>query len=393
MLLVILLALSGLNLTLLVLLLSKLNQGGHETKMLDSLQKATLDLTERIVKSSGDTKESVTGQLAKEFQGLSEKVSRDLAFGRQEQEGRLKETTQALKTELSEIRDKVDARLLAIGEQVQNKLDKNIREGFAHFEKVQEHLKKAELQLQGLNAVGSSINELNNLLRLPHLRGSFGEATLENLLADFLPADSYELQKNLGNGERVDALVKFPKASLPIDSKFPRESVLALFDTSDPKKLEAARLELKKTIKEEARKISEKYIKPQQGTMDMALMFLASETLYFEVIRDPELLQPLAKLKVYPVSPNTLAITLKGIDISRQYYEMAQNVEKTITEIQKAKSHFAHFDRKFKDVGAGLEKAQDAFRRASTHLGHYSGAVSRLTGESPEILPEPTAEN
>ncbi len=333
-------------------------------------------------------------KLANEFQTLSERIRRELSEGRSEQESRLKTVTETLKGELNAIRDKVDARLMSIGEQVQSKLDKNIQEGFAHFQKVQEHLKNAEMQLQGLNAIGVSVNELNSLLRLPHLRGGFGEATLENLLADFLPADSYELQKGLGNGERVDAYIRFPKTpGLPIDSKFPREQILALFASSDPQKIESARKELARVIKEEAKKIHDKYIKPQEGTLDMALMFLASETLYFEVIRNPELTRQIGKLNVHPVSPNTLAVTLKSIAISQNYYEMAQNVEKTIKDIQKARSHFLNFDKKFKDVGTGLARAQDAFSVAQTHLGHYSGSVTKLTGETASLLTAPEETN
>jgi DNA recombination protein RmuC len=201
-------------------------------------------------------------------------------------------------------------------------------------------------------------------------------------------ASGYELQVQLtpGSTERVDAVVHFPKTRLPIDSKFPREQVLPLFDATDPETLAAARQTLAQVIKAEARRIA-KYLRPDSGTTDMALMFLPSETLYFEVIRDVALWSDLAKLKVFPVSPNTLAITLKGIAISYEYYEMAQNVEKTIEEIRKAQRHFGHFQRQFEEIGSRLEKAQQAFNTASTHLTRYSGAVVRLTGEPAAELP------
>ena len=89
---------------------------------------------------------------------------------------------------------------MAITEQVQTKLDQNIKEGFAHFEKVQQHLKAAEEQLREVGALGHSINDLNNLLKLPHLRGQFGEASLERLLADFLPAHMFAIQSAAGDG-------------------------------------------------------------------------------------------------------------------------------------------------------------------------------------------------
>ncbi len=358
----------------------------------EALQRHGADLAERITRVSGDLRQSLADRLNEEFRSIQDRLEGRLAQGRGELHDGLQRTTEALERkfqtlqeatqkELDAIRTKVDERLLAIGKDVQAKLDQNLREGFQHFEKVQEHLKAAEAQLAGVGQVGVSINELSALLRLPHLRGGFGEATLERLLSDFLPAHLFELQATIPGVGRVDALVLFPKASLPIDSKFPREQVLPLFETSTPDKLTEARKALGQVLRAEAARIA-RYIRPESGTMDMALMFLPSETLYFEALRDVRLWEELGRRKVHPVSPNTLAVTLRGISIAHDYYEMAQGVERTIEEVQKAQRHFDLFQQRFEDVGKGLDKAQEAFRTASTHLGRYSSSVSRLTAEA-----------
>src|SRR5207247_1467159 len=88
---------------------------------------------------------------------------------------------ESLGQKFNAISDRVDAKLLAISGEVQQKLDQNIKEGFAQFERVQQHLKAAEEQLREVGALGHSINDLNNMLKLPHLRGQFGEASLERL--------------------------------------------------------------------------------------------------------------------------------------------------------------------------------------------------------------------
>ena len=294
---------------------------------------------------------------------------------------------------LDAIRSKVDERLQAISDQVQLKLEKNIQEGFAHFQKVQEHLKAAEEQLRNVGTVGQSINELNSLLKLPHLRGKFGEAELGKLLADFLPAGAYSEQVAIvpDSKEAVDATVNFPSARLPIDSKFNREQILPLFEASDPQGLKEARKQLATVIKQQAQSIREKYIHPEHGTTDLALMFLPSETIYFEVIRNVELCEALHKLSVFPVSPNTLAITLKSIAMSFGFYEFAKNVEKTLEQIRQAQRSFSMFQKKFEDVGKGLEKAQQAYGTAAGHLNRYTNKVVRLTGEAvPEIADEPS---
>jgi DNA recombination protein RmuC len=341
----------------------------------DSLQKNLL-LSQKEAERSHDLKAST----------LRTELTQELQANRRELQQGLSLTTNALELKVTAIDAKLDKRLTEMAAGVQNKLEQNVKEGFRHFEKVQEHLKQAEIQLINLNAVGASINDLNNLLKLPHLRGSFGEASLERLLSDMLPTGSYELQYKIGpnSTDRVDAIVKYPTSVLPIDSKFPREQVLPLFETENQEQLEVARKNLLEVMKVLGRQIREKYIHPEWGTTEMALLFVPSETLYFEVLKSPKTCDELARNKVFIVSPNTLAVTLHAISIARNYYDMAKGVEKTIQDIQKAKQHFENFERKYEDIGTSLVKAQTAYNTASTHLSRYESAVTRLTGnESP----------
>ncbi len=296
----------------------------------------------------------LTDRLTKSFLDTQERLERSLTQNRTELQSGLTQSTGALETKFHSLEHQMNMRLAS------------------------------------LNTVGQSISDLNNLLKLPHLRGGFGEASLERLLSDFLPYGSYELQYTVvpGSAERVDAVVKLPKQLLPIDSKFPREQVLPLFESQDPHALEGARRALSDAIRVQAKSIAQKYIRPDHGTSDMALLYLPSETLYFEVIRNIELFEGLSKLKVFPVSPNTLAIALRSISIAQEYYEMAKGVEKTVEDVKKAQRHFEHFERKFEDIGKGLRKAQEAFETATTHLGHYESSVVRLTGEATEKLSE-----
>src|ERR1700691_5683335 len=272
---------------------------------------ATADMASRLEQTKGDLRQQVTDRIQQGFSEIRSAVEQQLAAGREEQNRSLADgrneltqslvlTTQQLKAEihglnqqtaqsLEAIRDRVDAKLTAITEQVQVKLDQNIKEGFAQFEKVQQHLRNAEEQLREVGALGHSINDLNNLLKLPHLRGQFGEASLERLLADFLPAHMFEIQCPLPQGGgRVDAMIQFPDRRLPIDAKFPRVQVLALFESNVASEIEEARHEFVRVMKAQAKRI-QTYIQPEHGTTEIALMYLPSETLYMEVIRNREL--------------------------------------------------------------------------------------------------------
>jgi DNA recombination protein RmuC len=363
---------------------------------------ATADIASRLEQTKGDLRQQVADRLGDGFSGVRATVEEQMKAGRKEQSERLLETrgeltsslaltTSSLKTDfdrlnqqtaesLESIRERVDAKLMAITEQVQLKLDQNLKEGFAQFEKVQLHLRAAEEQLREVGTLGHSINDLNNLLKLPHLRGQFGEAHLERLLADFLPANMFEMQCAVNGGGRVDAMINFPDRRLPIDAKFPREQVQAFFENSTEAQLDEARHEFVRVMKAEAKRIKA-YIQPEYGTTEIALMYLPSETLYMEAVRNRELADWLNQQHVFPVSPNTLLMTLQTISLVHKWYEVASRFEKSRQELAKAQKSFDHFQGQFENVGKSLGKAQEAFDKATTHLRTYRGRVEALSGQ------------
>ena len=377
-----------------------------------SFAKSAADMAQRLEQTKGDLRQEVTDRLTTGFKEIHGSLEEHLAGGRREQAiglagarteltSSLASTTAQLKTEfeglnqrteqkLEAIRGQVDRKLLEISGAVQQKLTENMKEGFAQFEKVQQHLQAAEEQLRQVGTIGNSINDLNNLLKLPHLRGKFGEASLERLLDDFLPANMYELQVSIGEG-RVDAVIRFPERMLAIDAKFPREQVLPLFESGDNAALEDARVQLVRVLKTEAKRISG-YIAPEQGTMEVALMYLPSETLYLEAIRSSDAMEALNKAKVFPVSPNTLLMMLNAIALAYKWYQVAAQFEETRKEIGKAQSALGHFQKQFDHIGKSLEKAQEAYDTANRHFKTYTKRVTALSGEGvPEQLelPEP----
>jgi DNA recombination protein RmuC len=375
---------------------------GLQQALTQQFSSATADIASRLEQTKGDLRQEVSDRLNGGFGEIRQAVENQMAAGRREQSERLGETrseltnslaltTESLKSEfarlnqqtgesLEAIRERVDAKLLAITEQVQSKLDQNIKEGFAQFEKVQQHLRAAEEQLREVGALGHSINDLNNLLKLPHLRGQFGEASLERLLSDFLPAHMFEMQCSVDGGGRVDAMINFPDRRLPIDAKFPREQVLAFFEESTEEQLDIARIEFVRVMKAEAKRIKA-YIQPEHGTTEIALMYLPSETLYMEAVRNRELADWLNAQHVFPVSPNTLLMTLQTIALVHKWYEVASRFEKSRQELAKAQKSFDHFQNQFENVGKNLNKAQEAFDTASKHLKTYRGRVSALSGQ------------
>jgi DNA recombination protein RmuC len=386
---------------------------GLQQALTQQFSAATADLASRLEQTKGDLRQDVSDRMNSGFGGIRQAVESQMTAARREQAERLAEartemtgslavTTASLKTEfdrlnqktgesLESIRERVDAKLLAITEQVQSKLDQNLKEGFAQFEKVQLHLKAAEEQLRQVGVIGNSINDLNNLLKLPHLRGQFGEASLERLLSDFLPANMFEMQCSVNGNGRVDAMINFPDRRLPIDAKFPREQVLAFFEESTEEQLEVARVEFVRVMKAEAKRIKA-YIQPEHGTTEIALMYLPSETLYMEAVRNRDLADWLNQQHVFPVSPNTLLMTLQTIALVHKWFEVATKFEQSRQELAKAQKSFDHFQNQFENVGKNLDKAQEAFDKATTHLKTYRGRVSALSGQEQLELDKASSE-
>src|SRR6202167_6025142 len=191
----------------------------------------------------------------------------------------------------------------------------------------------------------------------------------------------FALQSSPGEGGgRADAVIYSPNRKLPIETKFPREQVIVLFESNDKAEIDAARIALVRVMKTEAKRIQQ-YIQPENGTTEIALMYLPSETLYMEVIRNRELGDWMNEQRVFPVSPNTLLMTLHTISLVHKCYEVATRFEKSRAELAKAQKSFDFFQGQFENVGKNLNKAQEAFETAQRHLKNYRGKVSALSGQ------------
>lgn len=282
------------------------------------------------------------------------------------------------------LRQSVENQLEQIRQTVQARLDEQLREGFLHFERVQAYLKNAEAQLREVSRIGESVEELNRLLQLPYLRGRFGEVQLGRLVAEFLPAQAFSEQYEIvaGSGEKVDVAVFLAGYILPIDSKFNREQVRELFEASSPSEREGARRKLCQVIREQAREIARKYIHPEQGTTDLALMFLPSETIYQEVLQQQELYQNLCALKVYPVSPTTLVVVLQALALVLNQYRVASGIKRVLLEVQKAERHLCEFRRYFEQLGQGIGRVQLIYAQASSRLERCLQSLARLDDSS-----------
>jgi DNA recombination protein RmuC len=158
-----------------------------------------------------------------------------------------------------------------------------------------------------------SMKNLQDYLKSPKLRGNIGEQVLKDLIGQMFPKSSFFLQYAFKSGDKVDAAIKTDAGILPIDSKFPAENFQKMMAAETEGERGVARKDFNRDVKKHITDISKKYILPEEGTMDFALMYIPSEPVYYEVVNDVDLTEYARRQMVYPVSPNTLYAHLQVI--------------------------------------------------------------------------------
>jgi len=190
-----------------------------------------------------------------------------------------------------------------------------------------------------MSEVGRGIKSLQEFLQSPKLRGGIGEEVLKEMIGQTFPKNAFHLQYRFKTGGIVDAVLKTDAGLLCIDSKFPMENFNRMV-----KGEEGAKKDFITDVKKHITDISKKYILPDEGTMDFALMYIPSESVYYEVVNIRELSVAARDSRVYPVSPNTLYAHLQvllqsfqGKELetkSRQIFQLLRAIQKDYSKLE-----------------------------------------------------------
>ena len=231
-----------------------------------------------------------------------------------------------------------------------------------------------------------SLDDFQRVLQSPKLRGDFGEFTLEQMLANLLPAESFRCQASF-KGVRVDALIHTPHGELCVDSKFPLDNFRRALDAPDEAARDGALKAFYVDVKGRIEEIATRYVAPPD-TLDMALMFVPAENVYYELLARPEIMQFGRERRVIPVSPNTmyaylqaLAIGFRGLKIHQE----ARRVEQMLAELRE---RFDKFYEHFQKVGRHMENARTQYEGALRDVDRFQSALQGLKVGRMEDLPE-----
>jgi DNA recombination protein RmuC len=250
---------------------------------------------------------------------------------------------------------------------------------------------------QQIFEVGKNIASLQEILRAPKLRGVVGELFLGNLLDQVVP-ENYDLQHRFRSGEVVDAVIKLGPKLVPIDAKFPLENFQRLSAAGD-----AERKTLRKRFIADVEKhvdaIASKYILPDEGTYDFALMYIPAENVYYETIikdePDEENVSAYAvSRRVIPVSPNSLYAYLQAIVFGLRGLQIEKRAEEILSHLNRLQGDFSKFRDDFDTVGTHLKNAHNKYDDALKRLGQLEGkleisaTMAEPAGREPEPLPK-----
>jgi DNA recombination protein RmuC len=247
---------------------------------------------------------------------------------------------------------------------------KNTREQITEIQK-----QLGQVQESGVMMRDAS-TRLENILGGTKTRGNFGETTLERLLEDCLAPGQYTQQYRFRSGEAADAVIHLrDKKIMAIDSKFPLEAFQRLDAEGDE-----ARKAFASAVKVHADAIAKKYIVPDEDTLDIALMFVPSEAVYYEMLRSVDgrgmaVDAYCRSKKIVPVSPNTLyahlsviAMGLRGMQIEENAKRLGANLAGLRKQLDTFADHFDKVGTHLKNAGASYAEADKRFVKASNSL-------------------------
>ncbi len=296
----------------------------------------------------------------------------------------------SLQQQLEAVRTASDSTRTALQDSLQKGQDsvsKNLQSNVETLTKLHSQIGQVITASSQMQKVGEEVKRLQQILASPKLRGGLGEWSLDNLLAQVLPQGSYQLQYSFKDNQKVDALVNLADYSVPVDAKFPLENFEQLQQAETDEQRIRLRKQFHSDVIKHIDKIAMSYIRPAEGTLDFALMYIPAENVYYEAtIQYPDdaknIIQHALDKKVIPVSPNllyaylmTVAMGLHGLQIEKQAAEIRQN-------LKKLNASFTDFAVHWDVLGKHLHNAYAQYEEGSKRLDRFGIHLDQIQAES-----------
>ena len=309
--------------------------------------------------------------LQQQLEALRGQMSQQLGEALGQVSTRLRENAQALEAGHRTLGDRLDHATRVVGD-------------------VQKSLGGLGEATQRVYDVGRDIASLQEILRSPKLRGGLGELLLGELLAQILPPSHFELQHAFRSGERVDAAIRIGEALVPVDAKFPLEDFRRSLDAEGETERQKARRAFLAQVRKHVDAIAAKYILPEEGTYDFALMYIPAENVFYETIvrsesGDDDGVNAYALSKrVIPVSPGSFYAYLQAILLGLRGMRIEDRARQILDHLGQLEGDLERFREDFRILGKHLGNASGAWASAEKRLDRLAERVAAI-----DVLDEP----
>ena len=370
----ILLIFSVVNLIILFIVFSKTNQKNTDLPELknriailqDQTTQTFANMNERMIRIETNV-DRVTKDIGTNFRENRKEISDNFGLVQKTLDTRVRELQDHNTKKLEEMRQTVD-------EKLQASVEKRFNES---FKTISTQLTQVYQGLGEMKTLANGVGDLKKVMEGVKTRGIYGEVQLGNIISDTLSSDQYceNIATKKGSSDRVEFAVKMPgkdestQVFLPIDSKFPVENyqrLVAAYEQGDKTEIQKFQKALAIDVKEQAKKISTKYIDPPHTT-EFAMMFLPTESLYAEILRIPGLDDEIRqKFHITIASPSTLPVILSGLLMGFRTLAIEKRSSEVWQILGAVKSQFSKFGDLLEATKKKLQESANKIDAAAT---------------------------
>jgi DNA recombination protein RmuC len=296
--------------------------------------------------------------------------------------------TQNLNQQLAQLGTTLNQRLhenAALMQQTQRALGERLDGTAQAMSAVHRSLGGLEEANRKIYEIGKDIASLQQILQAPKLRGGLGELLLADLLGQILPADHVLTQYAFRGGQKVDAVIKLGAGLVPVDAKFPLENFRRLLAAETDDERARLRRAFVSDVKRHIDSVASKYILPDEGTFDFALMYIPAENVYYEiVVKDDGSEAGIAAYalarKVIPVSPGCFYAYLQALVLGLRGLKIEEQAQDILQQLARLHGDFERFREDFRLLGRHLNNAAATFAGADRRLERWEAQFISVTG-------------
>jgi DNA recombination protein RmuC len=303
---------------------------------------------------------------------------------------RLDQGSLMLQQQLNALQQRLDA----FGQTVSENLQQSTASMNTRLDKTAEVVGDLREKVGQIHEVGKAAQELVSIMRAPKLRGGMGEFFLSDLLAQILPKEHYALQYRFKSGDTVDAVIQIGPRLVPVDAKFPFENFKRVVEATTEAERIAARKHFLRDVKKHVDAIGTKYILPDEGTYDFALMYVPAENVYYETIikedavEDRQLFSYALEKRVIPVSPNSFYAYAQTILLGLRGMKIEERAQEILAELARLRGDFEKIQENFRILGRHLTNAGSSYSETEKAMTNFDSKLTQI--ERPRLSSEIT---